>query len=1365
MAFLAGSGLWAGGRADRINTQTAEGRDVWQQEFDLSELKPGKYNVLISAKDAAGNRAESGPFNILVDPNAGLPVARVVYPENNQILRQDIKVIGVASGRFGVNQVQVRLDDREYSPVEGTEYWTRLVELESLAEGRHTLFSQAYDSKGTAGPEFSVTFTIDKAPPGVELISHRTGDVISGNITLTGKADDPNGIAAISYSADGETWTPLAFKKRKGETAVNFAIPLRTKNLEDGPAVYYIRSADNTGAEITRPYLFFVDNNGPELEILSPGKDEDVYGRVQVSGRIYDRVGLDKFSYEWAGETVDIPLRPGDPFWTVSFDVSAGQSRGAPLRVSAVDKSGNVTVVTQRLQDNRRLKTPSLVIDYPDAAGLGALPANGAIYGHIENGFFPASVVMEGAVEYLDARSAFRISPDLIAPGRSTIKLWALSEDEILGAPVNIRVNKPGTPPAPLADGTIPQTDLTPSPITITSPAQYAWVPNTFTLEGRAGGGSGRLEYRLSPADAWKPLALGSDGAFSANIGLTDVADGPVHLELRTIRGGVENFPYYHPLNKYSGGPEIGFLSPTPDLGAIHGDVTVTGTVQYPVPLTELAYSLDGETYVPLPFIPKYDRALFTLTCDFTALNRNGGRLTVRATDKSGVVVERTHQAAFDASTDMPTLILNTPADQQVITSGFEISGVAFDDDGVSAVYWRILQPRGEGDAEDGPEPEFSKISTSQSFQAAIPFTSVIDGENIIEVYAEDVFGVAGETVSRTIRVSTAPPVTVVEFPLLDAYNRREITVRGTSSDANGIEEILISLDNGSSYQQASGQEEWTLNLNTASYADGVYSVLLRTTDTYGIEAFSNALINIDNTPPEISLGIPRDGDLAGMMLDVSGIAVSGLDVSGQAHDDVGMESLTVQIISVEDVSRQLNYAINPGFVIQESLDVSRLPAGAYNLKITAVDYAGNENTVTRNVTIALDASGSELALVNPMPGEDHCGPLIISGKVSGAVIPDQVTLMVDGQRLTFIPVDRYGVFRYDFPEEQLAGRERIMVSANFFTPAGERITSADHEVRINRWGPTLVVDSHRDGDVITQRPWISGRAWVALTEEEDTVLTKNEKKELAVKDVFLSFDNGRSFERASGREFWKFRLETGDLNAGPLPILIKADFVDGRTAVRRIILTVDTTLPQVTTIDPVENSTHRDTILVYGAAADDYEIDSVEVSLRPGDKSGYGVPQFIQGLYFDGTLLGATKGDMGVGLSFFENNVKLQVQYGVAPPGRFTGHVVGAKLLANIFYLPFDYFLGPDWTFFSMSLAMGANFSFFTGDEEVKSMVMAAFLGQVEYARFDFSKLLPSWKYFKSFSLYVEPIFWFASSDVQAGAIFRIAFGTRISL
>ncbi|MDR1099493.1 MAG: Ig-like domain repeat protein [Treponema sp.] len=1353
--------LRAGGKTDKIVTQTAEGREVWQKEFDLSDVKPGKYNVLVQVKDIAGNIAESGPFNIKIDPRAGLPVARVVYPEDGQILREDIKVVGVASGRFEVSRVMIRMDDREYGPVDdGVEYWTRTVRVNEYDEGKHTLYAQAFDTSGMPGPEFGVSFVIDRTPPMVELTSHKTGDLVSGNFTLAGRANDPNGIASVSWSSDGETWRSLPFKKKRGETEVKFSLAVRSRSLEDGPAVYLFRTVDNAGTGTIRPYLFFVDNNVPELEILAPGEDEDLFGRVYISGRIYDRVGLDRFYYEWAGEQADITLRPGDPFWTLPLNISAAQNRNTPLRVTAVDKSGNVTVVSRRLPDNRRIKAPSLIIDYPDAAGLRSLPPNGAIYGHIAPGFFPASLIVEGMVEYIDAKSAFRIGPEQIPQGRTTMRLWALSTDEVLGAPQTLQVNKLAVPAA-LPDGSVPQLDLTPSAITVDSPAPYSWVSAAVSLEGSVGFGASRLEYRLFPTDPWKPLALDSAQRFSAQIGLTDMEDGPVHLELRTIRGETENFPYYHPLNKFSGGPEIGFLFPTPDLGSVHGTVTVTGTVSYAVPLAELSYSLDGNNYQDLPFIAKYDKALFTFPCDFTALDAAGGSLTVRALDVSGVVVERTLPVSFDSSADLPVLIVNTPANDQVITSDFEISGIAFDDDAVSAVYWRILRP------DQTNAPEFNKLSTSQSFQIAVPFRDVSDGENIIEMYAADMFEVNGETTRLTVKVSTAPPVTAVTFPLLDTYNRKAITITGTSSDANGIEEVRLSLDNGNSYQRAEGREDWTLNLNTESYTDGTYSVLLRTLDKYGIESFTNALINIDNTPPEISLGAPQDGDMAGTSLDVAGLAVSGLDVSGQAFDDVGLEKINIVMINVDDISRGMSWNANPAFVIQESLDVSQLPAGQYTLKLNALDFAGNETTVTRNVYISLDNSASELALINPMPGEVHTGPLVISGRVSGAVIPEQVTLLADGQHMTFAPVDRYGLFVYEFPYEQMVGREGMLVSASFTTPAGQQINSADHEIALSPYGPAIAVDSHKDGDVVTQRPWLSGRAWTFFTPEEEISLSKKEKKAYDVKDVQVSFDNGRSFEKAaSSGEQWKIRIETGNLPAGPLPIMIRAEFADGKSAVRRIILAVDTQVPVVETVAPSEGSTHRDTVQVYGAANDDYAIDTVEISLRPGDKAGYAVPQFIQGLFFDANIMGATMWETGLGLSFFENNVKLQLQAGqTAPNRRFSGWVFGMKLLANIFYLPFDYFLGPDWSFFSMAFALGANFSYFTMEEGENYVFMGAVLGQFEFFRVDFSYIMPRWKYFKTFSLYAEPIFWFASSDISAGAIFRLALGARLSL
>ncbi|GHV96364.1 hypothetical protein AGMMS50293_26840 [Spirochaetia bacterium] len=1393
--------VWAGGKR-QVNTQTADGIEIWQKEFDVSTLKPGRYNFIVRSKDAAGNEGVSGPFNIQVDPKAGLPVSRVVYPEANMVVRDNFNLIGVASGRYGLDQVYVRLDDAEYTPVEGKEYWSRRIDIGALSEGSHTIYARSVDSKGLDGPEYQVNFIIDKSPPSVELSSHSTGDIISGNQVLAGIADDPNGIARLSWSEDGKTWAPLSFKTKKGQTAVSFSFPLRAKNMEDGPRVFFIRAEDKTRLSITKPYLFFINNIPPVLEILTPDKNEDIYGQVQVTGRVIATVGLSKFFYEWAGDTQDIPLRPGDPFWSVTLPVSLGTNRNLPFRVTAVDKIGNTTTLTQRFQDNRKFKGPTIQIDYPAGNGLNSIAQDGSIYGRIAPGFYPAAISIEGEIEFLDARPGFRIPPEKIPQGRSTIRVWAVADDDTMGQPVIIRVNKP--PLTAPRGQPLPVVNMAPSRITVRSPEQYAWFNSSVTVSGTINpnarqGANGdnaqgntasdgfrlpagtRIEYRLDPTEDWLPLTISPNGEFSANIGLSNMEEGPVHLEFRTVENDVENLPYYYPINKFSTRPQIEFITPDEKFGAAHGVITVTGIISGFVPLTEVSYSLDGSDYQPLNHVTKYGKTLFSYTCDYTTLQNTGKRLIIRAQDEAGSIVEQSPVFTFDDRTDHPITIVNTPLDNDVITGDMEISGIAYDDDGVAAIYWRVLSPENPWEnvaftAEKlDKDVPFNELLTAQSFQVPISFEILRDGENIIEVYAKDIYGVQGETIRHIIRVSAAAPTNVVAFPAIDLYNRRNITITGRAEDTNGVKQVFISMDNGNSYQatelvlapeglkpEAADIGNWQISLNTSAYNDGVYSLLIRSIDNYGIEAFSNALINIDNTPPEITLGAPNNGASAGMEL----------AVTGQAYDGINLKGLSLQLVNINNASQQIAYEMKPDFVITEQIDVSQLSDGQYNLKLTAVDMAGNETAVTRDITLIKDETGSAVHLSNPMPGIDHAGPLQVSGTVTGAVIPARVELLLNNTRFAYADVDRYGVFRYDFPEDRFTREETLLLSAAYDTPTGKRIASFEHEVKISPFGPLIEVESHKDGDVITQRPWLSGRAFVSMSEDEAQGMKLKQKAAIALKNMQISFDNGRSFNtitRRSGAS-WRYRLETGDLAAGPLPILLKAQFADGRYAVRRIVLTVDTASPSVVTIGPAENSTHRDNVLVYGSADDDFSMDTVEVSLRPGDKAGYAVPQFIQGLYLDASVLGGTTWSTGLGLAFFDNNVKLQVQFGQAPPGgRYSGNVFGAKLIANVANVPFDYFFGPDWAFFSMTFGVGANFSWFTMEEGEQPLMMSAVLAQWEFARVDLSYAFEKWKYMKTVSLYVEPILWFAPSDVSgdevARAVFRLTFGARISL
>jgi len=427
-----------------------------------------------------------------------------------------------------------------------------------------------------------------------------------------------------------------------------------------------------------------------------------------------------------------------------------------------------------------------------------------------------------------------------------------------------------------------------------------------------------------------------------------------------------------------------------------------------------------------------------------------------------------------------------------------------------------------------------------------------------------------------------------------------------------------------------------------------------------------------------------------------------------------------------------------------------------------------------------------------------------VAGLVKGTRLPETVQLMMDGKEFQELQVDRFGVFRYDISEEELGTNGPHKLLAFYKTEKGRTIASANHTVYYDHYGPILLIDSHRDGDVITNRPWLRGRAMFTRTPHPDgRPFTRAEISEYSVTKVEVSYDNGRTFKQAMGKGDWKWRLEPLDLPPGTQPVVVRAKFENGEEAVRRVLLFMDPEVPDVEAVSPAEKSIHRDEIKIYGAANDNFELADMNVSLRPYDKFWYSVPEAIRGLYFDFKTLGATYFDTGVGLDFFDHNVRFQFQWGFTPVlgaysivehgGRYVGNVMGIKLVANILTIPFDWlFKDRDWIFYKMRIGVGANFSWFEMDDwrnetwdpiagewrkkDEIGVFMGAVLAQIDLASVDFNLIYPNWKYFHVMSLYLQPECWFASTDAThtvvngktetvPKTIWRICIGMRFNV
>ena len=184
---------------------------------------------------------------------------------------------------------------------------------------------------------------------------------------------------------------------------------------------------------------------------------------------------------------------------------------------------------------------------------------------------------------------------------------------------------------------------------------------------------------------------------------------------------------------------------------------------------------------------------------------------------------------------------------------------------------------------------------------------------------------------------------------------------------------------------------------------------------------------------------------------------------------------------------------------------------------------------------------------------------------------------------------------------------------------------------------------------------------------------------------------------------------------------------------------------------------------------------------MRKGDKASYEVPSFIQGLYIDFKLWGSTLFQVGAGLTFFDDVVKVQASFGqftqqqrdavssmfgvALTDGRYGGNVFSLKILANVSSIPFSYFLGHDWDWLFAGVAVGADFSYFTETNIGKPQILSSILMQLEFPKVKLSNA----KAFSSFAMYTEASLWFIPTDVAGSDIKslvpQIALGFRTNI
>ena len=1376
--------------------------------LDTRVLEDGPAIINFRARDTM--RSE-GFLSFLVFANNTGPDVQILYPEPDEAVNGIFTVAGFATHPVGLTSLTYKLgkETGEIPLIIGNPWWAQQFDIRGQNTKNIDLEIRAVDLSGNVTvAKRRLIVDQDADRPKINLTSPTAGYVVpEEGLSLIGLATDNDGVKSIFYSIDGG----LAV-----EVPCSGYFQLIVKDIPSGTHTMDIWAVDVT------------DVPGPKVQlknIIAPGNAPEprfIYARTGGRGAImadfYTGMDVDNE----LGASLDLLISSGSPLQSVVYTIGAR----APLSISARGGKGNETTVSIPIPRDMEPGMAKLAVtitdtyaretvfeDYAFIVGPGGdrgSSAGGFNWVRPDTSVGGGRILLStrdpltgvysgGAVRSVEAsgQGAEYLSFHVDEYGRVVV----LGSVDGNYGPVRLNITGDNGGRFTTSEFNF-LVDSAPPTLDILDNADGKWVQNRVDVRFRVNDDNPlkAIEMSTDLGTTWRALVqgselsdLGANAVIERPLDISGMSDGAVVVNLRAVdianKVTVKSFT----LNKDTSAPQAMVVVPisgarvngTIRLGIAIKEAGRLSSVTYERP--EIVNSVNTEDGEVFSVIPGITRQIYSGSSGGTApfnfldvvLDANtmplSQDMTFTFADAAGNNSTLSRWPfIIDQQMDYPVLQISLPLENEVITSDFVISGVCFDDDEVSRVYWRM---------DDGRE---QVIDAKSGYSINIPISSMSDNGHSVTIYAEDIYGVKGPPVVRNFRVSLKEPVASIALPTAEDIVGGVVRISGTAIDENGIDRVQVSLDNGNSYNDAEGDADWTYTFNSKIIPDGNHAVFIRAWDKYDVTAIYSFLINIDNSAPELSIDTPKDGTMT----------TGPLYVTGQVMDNMKLESLSIKLSSLEgiEIPEELaNKRASLDSLILEDLNLSSLPDGSYNVEIWAVDKAENTSRISRNIVLAKEEQRNFIETLYPLDGEYVQGTFNLYGMAGGIDKATEVTLVINGIDVKTTDVTEAGYFRFDMGDGDIRdGSSIIVVRSNF--GGREMVQSEPKTLNYRSVGPWVTVDTLNMGDFAYERPWLLGRAGYSLSPADQEILadkkadkfTKADVLEKSVSLIELSFNNGRTFFKAGkpkGRAQkgydWRYRLETQDMPEGLHYLIVRATMGSGEVAVSRLLIQVDKTPPVIRLISP-ESGGHYNEQMNYAAlATDDVELKSMTYHLRQGDKARYEIPGFIKGLYFDFAIPpflkvawngapaifngGATFFDVGIGLSFFDDNVKLQVQYGQLTQKqyemmggndlvRYGGHVLGFKLLANIYTLPFAVFGGPDWDWLSASFALGANFSLFDIANEGytgsgKATWMTALLAQIEFPKIT----IKNWKYFRTFSLYTEGQLWFVPTDVDA--------------
>ncbi|EDX9485526.1 Ig-like domain repeat protein [Salmonella enterica] len=923
-------------------TVVADNTGLWEVAV-TTPLNTGTHSYTVSITDLAQNVSAplNGELNIQSGNMAGLVTGGLDVHSNtgdtSDTLTSNKKPNFSGTAPAGVTVV-VTIDGKTYKTVADRDGNWMLAITNPLRDGDHDYSISLEDIAGNQSPPITGKITIDsESHLKINGLSDDTdsgakADNITNNTTptLTGTAEAN---ATITLTIDGNRYTTTA----NGDGA--WTIPL-THALTDGAYHYTVTATDSAGNTTSSTATITIDTTAPDH--LTGGLD--TASETGAAGSHLTNQTTPTFSgVTESGATVTLMIN-GKTYtavagengkWSITLPADGKLADGSyPYTITVTDDSGNVSGV--QVNGNVTVQnTP------PSAnAGLHAGSDSGATDDQITNNTQPtlsgktapgaSIVVIYAGVNYpvpVDASGywTFRV-PATLTDGDYAYQVLATdnagNESRYEGA-FTIDTTPPDAPAATLAesaDSGIKGDDIThiKNP-TFTGTAE-ANATVILTINGK--------DYTAK---------AGSDGVWTITLPVShSLSDGTYqYTVLAQDAAGNTSAPAAGSVIINTSAPAIPVGGPDDNItnvttptfsGTADPNITVILTLngkRYDVPVND-----DGTWRFTLPVEDKLNDGAY----DFTLQGQNTvgttsdaftGSITIDTTPPTPVTGELSDDTDTGTKDDgitsvsTPTFTGTTEPDAIVILT---INNKTYEIQADAHGAWRFTLPT----------------------ENALP-----DDTYIYTVQAKDAAGNTSTPTSGSLTIDSTPPASTTGALTenSDTGDKGDNITSDKTPTFTGTTEpdaiVILTINNKTYEIQAENDGRWEFTLPDAdALDDNVYSYTVQAKDQAGnASSPSTGWLTIDTTPPALSM----EGDSGTGTGDdnITNINTPTFIGASEAHATITLTINNKDFITTADEAGKWTITLD-----------HPLNDGAYDYTITAKDAAGNENTLTEQLTI-----------------------------------------------------------------------------------------------------------------------------------------------------------------------------------------------------------------------------------------------------------------------------------------------------------------------------------------------------------------------------------------------------------------------------